>query len=143
MIDSIENSPNCEIRIIWDHISAAQLKKKLNPLICNQGIDLEVQEIHAHGAISDPTVLVAIVSGASAAITAIIMGLFKLLEKTNQKIVIQVQDGSRLEIPRNTSKKKIEELIGLMHKMEVKRVRVMDAVSGADASEIDMTEQND
>jgi len=143
MIDSRENAPYSEIRILWDHIPPEQLKKKLNPLICKQGIDLEIQKIRAHGAIADPIVLVAIVSGASSAITAIIMGLFKLLDKTNQKIVIQAQAGSRLEIPKNTSKKKIEELIGLMHQMEVKRVRVMDVISGAEASEIDIAEQND
>lgn len=143
MIDSKDNTPYSEIRILWDHIPSAQLKKMLNPLICKQGIDLEVQKISAHGAIADPTVLVAIVSGASAAISAIIMGLFKLLERNNQKIVIQAQDGSRLEIPKKTSKKKIEELISLMHQMEVKRVRVMDVVSNADDAEIKIAEQND
>ncbi|KAA3618956.1 MAG: hypothetical protein DWQ05_06205 [Calditrichaeota bacterium] len=112
--------------ILWDHLPAEQLKMKLNSQLSGEPIDLKIEKVQAHGAIADPTVLVALVSGGSAALTAIIVGIFKLLEHAKQRIIIQAEDGSRLEIPGNTSAEKIDELITAMHKMSVKRIRITD-----------------
>lgn len=140
MAEPKNDALNREIRILWDHIPAARLKDKLDPIFVEQGIKLEVRQMRAHGAMSDPAVLVAVVSGAFAAMNAIILGLFKLLGKGYQKILIQLQDGRKLEIPANTSKKKLDEILDIMNQMEVRRLRVLDDKDNAEAPEINIYE---
>src|SRR5258708_22613774 len=84
-----------EISMVWDGLSAEVLKDRLHHCISGHNVTLEVRRLRAEAAITDPTVLVAVVSGASAAMTAIIMGLFRLLEREGQKIVLQARHPSK------------------------------------------------
>lgn len=141
----MNNSPDTvtprEVEVYWDHVASVVLKQQLQLQLRAQTVALELRRAAAHGAISDPTVLVAVVSGASAAMTAVIMGLFRLLEGRHQKIVLQAKDGSRLEIPWNTPKERIEELIALVHQMQLDRIRVVDEKYTANTSDKALAEQ--
>ncbi len=88
-------------------------------------IDFEIKKLNARGAIADPVVLTAIVSGDSAE-AALIMDVFRLLDKNSQKIVIQMENGTSIEYPKNTSKEKLNEIIGLMERMRVKQIEVLN-----------------
>jgi hypothetical protein len=113
-----------EIPIKWDGQTAQALFDLLDPYLDPDQVALSVKTIHAQGAITDPAILVALVSGAGAAITALITGLLQLAQERRQRIILQATNGRRLEIPANTSPERIEELLDILRQMEIERIRI-------------------
>jgi hypothetical protein len=68
----------------------------------------------------DPTVLVAVVGGTSAAVSALITGLFRVLEKKRDKsatITLRGADGTKVIAPANATKEQLEELAALASRL--------------------------
>jgi hypothetical protein len=115
---------NNEISIRWDGRTASQLEQSLSPHLSVDDVKLEVRDLEGQGAITDPTILVAIIGGTSAALTALLSGLLQLIHEKKQTIVLQAANGRKMEIPANTSKEKIEELLKLLK--EIERIRIVE-----------------
>ena len=122
MMDEV--SGGREIPIRWDGQSTQTLFELLTPRLSGDEVQLRIRSTGAKGAVTDPAVLVAIVSGASAAMSALITGLLELIQKRRQKIVLQASNGRRLEIPANSSPERIKELVEILEQMEIERIRI-------------------
>ena len=71
----------------------------------------------------DPSVLVAVAGVSGTALGSLVTGLLKIAqEKKSQKIVIQSKDGSKLEVPSDTSPEEIEELVKKLRMMEAPHI---------------------
>lgn len=71
----------------------------------------------------DTAILVAIVSGASATVSALIGGLLRILERRfsgDGKVVLKGADGTTLEFPANTSPEKVDILLKQVKSITVK-----------------------
>lgn len=113
-----------EIPIRWDGQTAQTLFDLLGPHLPADQVALKVKTTDAQGAITDPAILVAVVSGTSAAVSALITGLLELVQQRHQKIVLQATNGRRLEIPANSSPERIKELVDILEQMEIERIRI-------------------
>jgi hypothetical protein len=72
----------------------------------------------------DSSIIVALVSGTSAAVGALISGLLQVAREQNSgKIVLEV-NGRKLEAPADTPKNRIDELVKIMDEMEPSRISV-------------------
>jgi ACT domain-containing protein len=88
-------------------------------------IELELEPNISNTRGIDPTVLVAIVSVTGTALGALVSGLLQVaLANRQQKIIIQGKDGSRLEVPSDTSSEKIDELIDKLRMMDVAHIHL-------------------
>ena len=68
----------------------------------------------------DPTILVAIVGAAGTCLGAFLSGILQILKQTkSEKIVIQTKNGSRIEIPANTSADKLDQYIEKIKELEL------------------------
>lgn len=114
-----------EIQIRWDGQSAQALFDLLDNHLPADQIALDVRTAGAQGAITDPAILVAVLSGASATISVLITGLLQVIQQRSQRIVLQAKNGRRLEIPANSSPERIQELINILEQMEVIRIRIV------------------
>jgi hypothetical protein len=73
----------------------------------------------------EPTVVVAIVSTTGVALGALITGLLGLASQAHgKKIVIQTQRGTRIEVPINCPKEKVQEYIDLLKDLETARIEL-------------------
>ena len=73
----------------------------------------------------DPTILVAIVGGASAAIASTLTGLLQLVrERRVGRVILQGNDGSRIDVPSDMPLEKIDELIERVRKMPSARIHI-------------------
>lgn len=73
----------------------------------------------------DPTVLVAIISAASAGLGALVTGLMGIAKERKAKIiVIQDKEGRRLEVPVDYSKEEIQALLEVMRQMESAKIEI-------------------
>jgi len=113
-----------EIPIRWDGQTAQSLFDLLDPHLPADQVALNVKTINVQGAITDPAILIAVVSGASAAVSALITGLLQLVQQRQQRIILQATNGRRLEIPANSSPERIKELVGILEQMEIERIRI-------------------
>lgn len=72
--------------------------------------------------------MVAAVGAGSAAISAIIAGIFRVLESRSQrvssKIVIQGSDGRKIEVPGDTPTERIEKLMQLAKDFQPSRIQI-------------------
>lgn len=73
----------------------------------------------------DPTVVVAIVSGVSAGLGALVTGALDIAKQAKSRvIVVQDKEGRRLEIPSDCPKEKIGELLEIIRKMEAAKIEI-------------------
>jgi hypothetical protein len=74
----------------------------------------------------DPTVLVAIVSGTSSALTALIMGLLQILQrrKSKGKIIIELSNGTKIEAELGAPREEIDYLIEKAKELNVDLIRL-------------------
>lgn len=71
----------------------------------------------------EPSILVAIVGGASAALGALITNLLKIAQQRKiQKIVIQGKSGAKLEVPADTPSERIDELLEKVREMDTPHI---------------------
>jgi ABC-type Fe3+ transport system permease subunit len=71
------------------------------------------------------SVLVAIVAGSSAAMSALITGLLKVLERKQSvdgKLVLRGANGASIEVPASTSDGRLQELIELTKSLDCSRI---------------------
>ncbi|HZE68112.1 MAG TPA: hypothetical protein VE135_01140 [Pyrinomonadaceae bacterium] len=115
-----------KVQVRWDGRSAGALYEFLASNLHANEVKLELREMDAHGATIDPTVLVAIVSGTSAGVSALITGILQLIQGHRSSMVLQSANGRKLEIPVNTSKERIQEIIKLLEEMDIERITVIE-----------------
>lgn len=107
-----------EVLISCDWYEPDELVESLRECIsetAESDIDLEIRKgKHLfRGPVTEPTVLVALVAGGSAAISALINSIFRLLEKkigTPGRIVIRGSDGTTIEVPSDIGEKQLRNL---------------------------------
>lgn len=81
----------------------------------------------------DPTILVALVSGVNSFLTALIVGLLKIVEarKPAGVIVIETRGGKKIQFPAGTPRSEIEFLLEKAEGLEVERVRLVSGDADA------------
>lgn len=90
-----------------------------------QNVQLALQKKEQAFRTLDPTVVVAIITAASAGLGALLTGLLSIAKETKSKvIVLQDKDGRRLEIPADTPTEKIQELMEVVRQMEKPRILI-------------------
>ncbi len=76
----------------------------------------------------DQTVLVALVAGTTAAISALINGLFRVMESRynrTAKILLRGADGTTVEVPLGTSLEELEKLVEVAKTLNRPEIRIM------------------
>lgn len=76
----------------------------------------------------DQTVLVAVVAGTSAAVSALFTGLLRLVEvrfNRSAKIVLRGTDGTTVEVPVGTSQDELDKFIGIAKRLSAPEVRLV------------------
>jgi hypothetical protein len=115
-----------EVSITSFQISADELQELLGQrLSARVRCDISIQPgtVQVRGV--DPRVVVALVSASSAAIGALLSGLLQIAkERCSGKITLQGNDGSRVEVPANTSPEKLNALIENVRQMSSPRVHL-------------------
>jgi hypothetical protein len=89
---------------------------------------LELQDAQTSQRSPDPTVLVAIVAGTSAAVSALFAGLLRLVEtrfNRTAKIVLRGSDGTTLEVPVGTTQEELEQLVTIAKRLTGPEVRLI------------------
>ena len=92
------------------------------------GCQLELQEGDTSLRSPDQTVLVAIVAGTSAAVSAVFTGLLRLVEtrfNRTAKIVIRGADGTTVEVPVGTTQEELEKLVDIAKRLTGPEVRLV------------------
>lgn len=108
-----------------DIITTELFKEKLETHLSGKDAELELKlwkaPIRVRG--MDPTVLIALVGAIGTAFGALLTGLLKVVQQTSsKKIIIQSQDGSRIEFPANLNPKEIDLLIEKAKKLDVQKI---------------------
>ena len=113
------------IVISSQHLEADELIKGINHLK-----DIEIR-VNPKEADKEPfrtveaTVIVAIVSSVGAGLGALIGGILTVAAQAqNKKIIIQTQRGSRLEVPVNCSREKVQEYVEMLKDLESARIEI-------------------
>jgi hypothetical protein len=89
---------------------------------------LELQDSQTSQRSPDQTVLVAIVAGTSAAVSALFAGLLRLVEtrfNRTAKIVLRGSDGTTVEVPVGTTKEELEQLVTIAKRLTGPEVRLI------------------
>jgi hypothetical protein len=115
-----------QINITSDEIAEDELQQLLNQRLGKdeaRNIFIQSGSVRLRGA--DPAVVVALVSASSAAIGALLTGLLQIAkERCSGRITLQGSDGSRIDVPANTSPEKFDALIENIRKMSQPRVHI-------------------
>lgn len=111
-------------------IPSAELRTRLlAELPPGDGIKLElVPKRTARDILLDPTVLTAIISGTSAAVSALVTGLMQVVGRRQErgKVALRFDDGSSLEIPSGTPPEEVSKYIEAAKGLRrVERVQVI------------------
>jgi hypothetical protein len=121
-----------EVKLVADWCSPAVLKAALAPeLEIGSGVQLKVRRSKHQFRSSvgiDSTVLVAVVGGTSAAMAALINGVFRLLEKRRGdegRVTIRGADGTTVEAPATKTKQELEELVELASRLQKPVIRLI------------------
>ncbi|HKC63105.1 MAG TPA: hypothetical protein VKB86_05680 [Pyrinomonadaceae bacterium] len=73
----------------------------------------------------EATVIVAIVSAAGVGLGALIGGILSVAAQAqNKKIVIQTQRGTRIEVPVDCSKEKVQDYVEMLKDLETARIEI-------------------
>ena len=73
----------------------------------------------------DSTVVVALVSASSAAVGALLTGLLQIAkERSSGRIILQANDGSRVEVGADTPSEKLDELVEKVRTMSQPRIHI-------------------
>jgi len=114
-----------DIYLISDTFTAEELKETILPEIGDNNSDIQLKAIpnpfEHRGALSDPTVLVAVVAGVSGVISALITRIFKALENNNVKkgiIILKGKEGASVQVPCGISNEKLEELVSTVKQLD-------------------------
>jgi len=88
--------------------------------------ELRSSELARTPAAVDTTVLVAIVTGTSSALAALIMGLFQILERRRPKgkIIVEMSNGTKIEAELGTPREEIDYLIAKAKELNVDLIRL-------------------
>lgn len=120
-----------EILISTLSLPAETLRLRLQRELEGEGIELMVRKVPSGSRSgADPTVLVAIVSGVSAAVSALISGLLRVLERRrvpSATIVVTGSDGTSVTVPAATDPERIEELLRLARELDSPRIWIDSA----------------
>lgn len=108
-------------------MTSGALQRALNEGVGAHGesMTLELEPAPMSTRSVDPTVLVAIVSGASTALNALVIGLFSLAQgREGRKVVIQASTGARLEAPTSMTPDELDAWIASVQKVDVAHIHL-------------------
>jgi hypothetical protein len=91
--------------------------------VSNVPIELELRprSPRLRSSVGDPSVLVAVLAGGAAAISALVSGLLRVVEKRQDKtgkVVVRGASGAAVEVPVGTSLEEISKLIEVAKKLD-------------------------
>ncbi len=121
------------IPISANGLAPHDLRDALTPFVGKPSelLRLDVRpEIGSRSAHMDTTVLVAIVSGASASLTVLLQGLLRLIESRRMrdgKIVIRGDNGTTVEVPAGTSPAELQQLAETARSLDHPVIRLEDS----------------
>ncbi len=121
-----------EVQLICDWCSRESLRAALaDELRSDATVRLELRGSSRvfRSTTVDPAVLVAIVAGASSAMSALIGGLFRILERKRSpgaKIILRGADGTTVEAPASANPQQLKELIALASQLEKPLIRLAE-----------------
>jgi len=94
------------------HLDTATAPETIKATLDNELAAIPAVSIHTETPkfrAADATMLVAVISASSAALTALLVAIFKLKEsKQNQRVVLADKHGNRIEVPREMLKNEAE-----------------------------------
>ena len=114
-----------EVEIFSYQKSAEDLKEYLETCLQDKSKNLKlfVRVPHSRFRTIEPSVLVAVISGISAALGALIAGLLKVAQQSKQrKIIIQSKSGAKIEFPSDLPSDKVDELVEKLKEMDNPRI---------------------
>jgi hypothetical protein len=115
-----------QIGITSDEIAEDELRQLLNQRLSRDvahNIVIQSGAPRLRGA--DPALIVALVSASSAAIGALLTGLLQIAkERCSGRITLQASDGSRVDVPANTSPERLDALIENIREMSQPRLHI-------------------
>ncbi|MFS8149729.1 hypothetical protein [Vreelandella titanicae] len=110
-----------------DILTVSELKDYLEAQtsLAEEGVDLEVRDAQIKTRVLDAVVLVAIVGAAGTALTALITGLLKVAQQSqNQTIIIVGKKGQRLEFPAYLDDQEVKKLIEQVKDLDAERITI-------------------
>jgi hypothetical protein len=121
--DEPQNLIAKEVAITSNLGSAADLLGILAPEMSQvEGVLFEVRPAPRYrDALTGTTILIAVVGGTSAALSALINGLFRIFDRHGDrsgKIVIRGSDGRTVEAPADFTDEQVERLIAFAHELD-------------------------
>ena len=116
-----------EITITADHelISAEELKTYIEDQLAinKEYFSLQVKPPKFRGV--DPIVLVAIIGATSTVLSTLITALLALAKQSqSRKIVVQTENGQRIEIPEDMPLERLDQIILKLKEIEIKKIQV-------------------
>lgn len=114
-----------ELRILSYEIPADQLRVMLGEYLAelSDAPLLSLENEPSRFRAPEPTIIVALVSGAGVALGTLLGGLLKIAERSkNQKIVIHSKSGAKLEVPADTPLERIDELVERLRGLDEPRI---------------------
>jgi hypothetical protein len=116
-----------EIRIVPGNRSAEEMYAELALALAGTGVEIRLDEPSARTRFAlETAVLVAVVGASSAAFTALITGLLKLLEKRReQKVVVRGKDGASVEFPAGLPPAEQQRLVELARSLDRPQIEIV------------------
>lgn len=114
-----------QIEISSETMPSINLKEYLEPQLSSihSDVTLELRKAKARLRHVDPTTLVAIVGAVGTGLGALITGLLQIAKQSSaNKIIIQSEDGARIEFPADMTSEEIDMLIKKMGKLNAQRI---------------------
>ena len=119
------------VELYSDTISSEQLYSLIDDETMWKSSDIDIKLVRKNtifrNSTLDPTVLVALIGGVGAGLSALIVGVFKLLEKkTNSIGVIEIHgsDGRCIKVPANTKEDQLMLLVELANKLDNPKIKL-------------------
>ena len=117
----------CEIEIVAEAFDAGELRNRLQAVLPANEISLDVRREPAYRLGAETAVLVAVATAAGSAVTAIINGLFKILEKRSEKaasITVLSASGAKIEVHGDAPRERVAELVQQLDALDRVRIHV-------------------
>ncbi len=109
------------------YINSDDLRMKIsaNCEMYESNIQFTILNLNRETRVGDTTILVATLSSAGIALAALLKGLFAIVQESKRKqIVIQTKDGTRIEVPYDCPKEKMEEIIKIIKALDSVKIEI-------------------
>ena len=112
-------------------LDSAELRDLLRAELADNAADVRLQMASpvdkARGPMSDPAVLVAVVTATSAVVAALVSGLFRMLAARgapDAPIVITAASGASIQVPAGTSPEEMQHYLKLLQELDRPRIHL-------------------